>query len=54
VKVPARNLGYDVVVLKDCVGSRNRELHDLALKLMEQTHFDVALSSETGAIWRRK
>ncbi len=24
----ARNLGYDVVVLKDCVGSRNRELHE--------------------------
>src|SRR5262249_9498369 len=33
----ARNLGYDVVILKDCVGSRNRELHDMALKLMEQT-----------------
>jgi nicotinamidase-related amidase len=32
----ARNLGYDVVILKDCVGSRNRELHDMALKLMEQ------------------
>ena len=50
----ARNLGYDVVVLKDCVGSRNRELHELALKLMEQTHFDIATASEIAAIWRRK
>src|SRR6476620_10541026 len=49
----ARNLGYDVVVLKDCVGSRNRELHELALKLMEQTHFDVATSGEIANIWRR-
>src|SRR5918992_385612 len=29
-----RNLGYDIVVLKDCVGSRSRELHELALKPM--------------------
>jgi len=50
----ARNLGYDIVVLKDCVGSRNRELHELALKLMEQTHFDIATASEIAAIWRRK
>jgi len=49
----ARNLGYDVVVLKDCVGSRNRELHELALKLMEQTHFDVATAGEIANIWRR-
>jgi len=48
-----RNLGYDMVVLKDCVGSRNRELHDMALKLMEQTHFDVATASEIAAIWRK-
>src|SRR3990172_6906544 len=41
----ARNLGYDVVVLRDCVGSRNRELHDMALKLMEQTHFDIATAA---------
>jgi nicotinamidase-related amidase len=50
----ARNLGYDIVVLKDCVGSRNRELHELALKLIEQTHFDIATASEIAAIWRRQ
>ena len=50
----ARNLGYDTVVLKDCVGSRNRELHELALKLMEQTHFDIAAAAEIAAIWQRK
>src|SRR5690349_12106574 len=50
----ARNLGYDTVVLKDCVGSRNRELHELALKLMEQTHFDIATAGEVAEIWRRK
>jgi nicotinamidase-related amidase len=50
----ARNLGYDVVVLKDSVGSRSRELHDLALKLMEQTHFDIATASEVAGIWRRR
>lgn len=50
----ARNLGYDVVILRDCVGSRNRELHELALKLMEQTFFDIATSAEVAEIWRRK
>lgn len=50
----ARNLGYDIVVLKDCVGSRNRELHELALKLMEQTHFDISAAGEIAEIWRRK
>lgn len=50
----ARNLGYDIVVLKDCVGSRNRELHELALKLMEQTHFDIATASEIAAVWQDK
>ena len=50
----ARNLGYAVVVLKDCVGSRNRELHELALKLMEQTHFDIATAGEIAEIWQRK
>jgi len=47
-----RNLGYDMVVLKDCVGSRNRELHEMALKLMERTQFDVATAEEVAAIWR--
>jgi len=50
----ARNRGYDVVVLKDGVGSRNRELHELALKLMEQTFFEVVPASDIGAIWSRK
>ena len=50
----ARNLGYDVVVLKDCVGSRNRELHEMALKLMEQTFFDVATAAEVSAIWNKQ
>ncbi len=50
----ARNLGYDMVILKDCVGSRNREPHEMALKLMEQTHFDLATASEIAEIWRRK
>jgi nicotinamidase-related amidase len=27
----ARNLGYDVVILRDGVGSRSRELHELDL-----------------------
>ncbi len=48
----ARNLGYDMVVLKDCVGSRNRELHEMALKLMERTQFDMATAEEVAAIWR--
>ena len=47
-----RNLGYDMVVLKDCAGSRNRELHEMALKLMERTQFDVASANEVAAIWR--
>src|SRR5919109_132761 len=45
----ARNLGYDTVILKDGVGSRSRELHDMALKLMEQTHFDIATAKEIAA-----
>jgi len=49
-----RNLGYYMVILKDCVGSRNRELHDMALKLMEKTHFDVAAADEVAQIWKRK
>jgi nicotinamidase-related amidase len=50
----ARNLGYDIVVLKDCVGSRSRELHELALKLMEQTHFDIATAGEIATLWQTK
>ncbi len=50
----ARNLGYDVVVLRDGVGSRNRELHDMALKLMEQTFFEVTGTAEIAALWGQK
>ena len=50
----ARNLGYDTVILKDGVGSRSRELHDMALKLMKQTHFDIATENKIAAIWGRK
>jgi nicotinamidase-related amidase len=50
----ARNLGYDVVVLKDGVGSRSRESHELALKLMEQTFFDMATAAEVAALWGAK
>ncbi len=48
----ARNLGYQIVILRDGVGSRSRELHERALKLMEQAHFDIAASSEVAAIWK--
>ncbi|HXV80975.1 MAG TPA: cysteine hydrolase [Candidatus Binatia bacterium] len=50
----ARNLGYDIVILRDCVGSRNRESHELALKLMEQTFFDIASAADIAAIWNKK
>ena len=48
----ARNLGYELVVLRDGAGSRSRELHELALKLLEQTHFDIAGTADVAAIWR--
>jgi nicotinamidase-related amidase len=48
-----RNLGYEVVILKDCVGSRSRELHEMALKLMDGTHFDLATAKEIAELWRR-
>lgn len=50
----ARNLGYNVVILRDAVGSRSRELHELALKLMEQTFFDLATTREVVELWRKK
>ena len=50
----ARNLGYDVVVLRDGVGSRNRDLHDMALKIMEQSYFDMATAAEIAVIWEHK
>jgi hypothetical protein len=35
------------------VSSRSRELHELALKLMEQTHFDIAGAADVAALWQR-
>lgn len=49
-----RNLGYDMVVLRDCVGSRNRDLHEMALNLMEKTQFDLATANEVAEIWQRQ
>jgi len=46
-----RNLGYYTVVLKDCVGSRRREYHEAALKLMEGAYFDLTTSDEVSQIW---
>jgi nicotinamidase-related amidase len=50
----ARNLGYEVVILKDCVGSRSPELHEMALKLMAGSFFDVTTAVELAAIWGEK
>ena len=47
------NLGYYVVVLRDCVGSRRPEMRDLALEFMEKTHLDIASSGEVMACWDR-
>lgn len=49
-----RNLGYYFVILQDCVGSRNRDLHETALKLIHGTHFDIATAQEVAQIWKRK
>jgi nicotinamidase-related amidase len=49
-----RNLGYDVVILKDCVGSRSRDMHEIALKLMEGSFFDITTAVEIAAIWGEK
>jgi len=46
-----RNLGYYTVVLKDCVGSRSREFHEAALKLMAGAYFDITTSDEVARIW---
>lgn len=49
-----RNLGYYTVVLKDCVGSRNREFHAAALKLMQGAYFDITTADEVTQIWTGK
>jgi len=56
VEVTARcglNLGYYMVVLRDCVGSWRIEMRDLALQFMEKTHLDIATSDEVMAVWAR-
>jgi nicotinamidase-related amidase len=44
------NLGYYMVVVRDAVGSLDREGHDLALRYMENT-FDVVDSKQILSIW---
>jgi hypothetical protein len=43
-----------VVILKDCVGSRSRDMHEMALKVMEGTFFDITTAVEIAAIWGEK
>ena len=47
------NLGYYMVVLRDCVGSRRIEMRDLALEFMEKTQVDIATSDDVMAVWAR-
>jgi nicotinamidase-related amidase len=47
------NLGYYMVVLRDCVGSRRIEMRDLALDFMEKTQVDIATSDDVIALWAR-
>jgi nicotinamidase-related amidase len=47
------NLGYYMVVVRDCVGSRRAEMRDLALEFMEKTHVDIATSDEVMAVWQK-
>jgi nicotinamidase-related amidase len=49
-----RNLGYYTVILRDCVGSRSREFHESALKLMQGAYFDITTADEVGRIWMAK
>ncbi len=49
-----RNLGYYTVILRDCVGSRNREFHEAALKLMQGAYFDIATADEVARTWTEK
>ena len=56
VEVTARcglTLGYYMVVVRDCVGSRRSEMRDLALEFMEKTHLDIATADEIMACWSR-
>jgi nicotinamidase-related amidase len=56
VEVTARcglTLGYYMVVLRDCVGSRRPEMRELALEFMEKTHLDITTADEVMACWGR-
>lgn len=44
------NLGHYMVVVRDAVGSHDREGHEMALKFIEKT-FDVVDSKQLLAIW---
>jgi hypothetical protein len=39
-----------VVILQDCVGSRSRERHEMALKLMESAFFEIATANQIAEI----
>jgi nicotinamidase-related amidase len=47
------NLGYYIVLLSDCVGSRKPEMRDLAIEFMRKTHLDIATSDEVIACWEK-
>lgn len=49
-----RNLGYYMVILKDCVGSKTRDAYEVALQTLEKTFFDIASASEVARIWAAK
>lgn len=56
VEVTARNglnLGYYMVLLRDCVGSRRAEVRDLTISFLEKTHLDMATSDEVIDCWRK-
>ena len=47
----AGNRGYYPVVVKDCVSSSNREMHEMALKVLEAVSITASSSEMTGS-WR--
>lgn len=56
VEVTARNglnLGYYMVLLRDCVGSRHAEVRDLTISFLEKTHLDMATVDDVIACWRK-
>jgi nicotinamidase-related amidase len=49
-----RNLGYYMVILKDCVGSKTRDAYEVALQTLQKTFFDIASAIEVAEIWSAK